>query len=154
MKRNYKPKKNYDLNSAFGENEMPLLFLVPLVQVAWAHGAISPRERQLIFEAARIEGIDGRDALNDVLADWLLNQPGQKFFNDCLQLINEKLTQMTVKERNQRKASILDYGKRVAAAAGGKSLMDINHDISEEEQATLNEISEMMNHRPRQSTFA
>jgi uncharacterized tellurite resistance protein B-like protein len=133
---------------------LPLLFLVPLVQIAWAHGAISPRERQLVFEAARIEGIDERDALNDRLADWMLNQPSRKFFDDCLELINEKLSQMTVREREQRKAGILAFGKRVAASAGGKSLMDIDHHISSEERETLDEIAAAMNRRPTARAFA
>ena len=159
MKKNYRPEKINDFTNEqrrageLDENEGKLLFLVPLVQVAWAHGAISPRERQLIFEAARIEGIDARDALNDRLADWLINQPSRKFFDDCLQLINEKLLQMTVKEREERKAEILAFGTRVAASAGGKSLMDIEHHISPEEHETLGEISAVMNQRPRASAF-
>ena len=69
MKKNYRPEKINDFTNEqrrageLDENEGKLLFLVPLVQVAWAHGAISPRERQLVFEAARAEGIDERDAL-------------------------------------------------------------------------------------------
>lgn len=153
MKKKYRPEKINDLNGEPGEREGELLFLVPLVQIAWAHGAISPRERQLVFEAARAEGIDERDALNDCLADWLINQPSRKFFDDSLQLINEKLLQMTVKERELRKASILASGTRVAASAGGKSLMDIEHHISPEERETLNEISAMMDYRPRTSAF-
>ena len=136
---------NNRLRSELNENEMQLLFLTPLVQIAWAHGAISPRERQLVFEAARAEGIDERDPLNDRLADWLINQPSRKFFDDCLELINERLRQMTVKEREARKSEILARGTGVAASAGGKSLMDIKHHISPEERETLNKISAAMN---------
>lgn len=135
------------------ENERELLFLIPLVQVAWAHGAISPRERQLIFEAARSEGIDERHPHNNRLADWLVYQPSRRFFDECLQMINEELLGMTVKERELRKEKILDFCTRIAAAAGDKSLMDVEHFISTEERETMVEISAMLNHRPRESAF-
>ena len=45
-------------NGSLEKDERALLFLIPLVQVAWAHGGVSPREALCIFEAAREDGID------------------------------------------------------------------------------------------------
>jgi hypothetical protein len=147
---NSAPRQNFN-SDKLPENELKLLFLIPLVQVAWAHGAISPRERQVIFAAARDEGIDEIDPLNDRLALMLVYQPSRRFFDSCLQLINERLQTMTIKERERRKQKILDYATRVAAAAGEKSLMDVSHNISFEERLALADIMAAMNKKSNQT---
>jgi len=125
------------------EMEPAFLHLMPLVQIAWAHGAISPREKQKIFDAARADQIDERSALNDTLADLLKYQPSQSFFDDCLSLIAENLRQMTVRERIELREKILHRCREVAAA-GEKSLMDLNHHISPEELNLLGWFEEIL----------
>lgn len=151
---NFKTAKQKQLSlNEFTEHDAELLFLMPLVQVAWAHGAVSPRERQVIFEAARNEGIDERHPLNQRLADWLVYQPSQNFFTKCLRMINERLREMSVKEREWRKSKILNYATRVAASAGEKSLMDTEHRVSAEELRALAKISEMMDRRQNRNAL-
>src|SRR4051794_31701262 len=43
---------------AFGydADTVKLLFVVPLVYVAWADGSVTPRERSLILELAKVDG--------------------------------------------------------------------------------------------------
>jgi hypothetical protein len=110
---------------------------MPLVEMAWAHGAISPREKYLIFAAAREDSIDERHEMNDTLADLLRYQPSRAFFEDCLTLIAEKLRLMTIRERTRQNDKILRRCRAVAASAGEKSLMDLNHHISPEEKSLL-----------------
>lgn len=126
------------------DEEISLLFLTPLVQTAWVCGGISPREKQVIFKAAREESIDERHQFNDIIDEWLSYQPSQFFFEECLSLINSSLEKMTVKERNTIKAKILQRCNQVAASAGGKSLMDINHHISPPETHLLNRLREVL----------
>ena len=126
------------------EIEPAFLNLMPLVQIAWAHGAISPREKRLIFEAARADSIDERSPLNDTLADLLKYQPSQAFFDDCLSLIAKNLRQMTVRERTDLRDKILRRCREVAASAGDKSLMDLNHRISPEEKNLLEWFEEVL----------
>lgn len=121
-------------------DEVTLLFLIPLIQTAWACGAISPREKQVIFTTAREDGIDERHNFNDVLNEMLTNQPGKQFFEDCLVEIRSRLLEMTVAERRTTREKILSRCKNVAASAGGKSLMDINHNISDRELDLLSDI--------------
>ena len=139
---------NYFFNKS-SQNEMTdedlsLLFLIPLVQMAWAHGAISPREEQVIFEAAREEGIDHRSSLNDTLGKWLVYQPSQQFYSECLGLIKNMLQAMTVKEREQKCDKLLERCRTVAVSAGGKSSMDVNHHISSEEKELLTELEHLL----------
>ena len=139
---------NYFLSKS-SQNEMTdedvsLLFLIPLVQMAWAHGAISPREKQVIFTAARKDGIDHRSALNETLDKWLVYQPSRQFYDECLGLIKKELEIMTVKERIKNRERIFGRCREVAAAAGGKSLMDVNHHVSEEERELLAELEHLL----------
>ena len=124
--------------------DMALLFLMPLIQMAWAHGAISPREKRVIFDAAREEGIDHRSSLNDTLDKWLVYQPSQQFYYECLGLIKNMLQAMTVKEREQKRDKLLERCRTVAVSAGGKSSMDVNHDISSEEKELLTELEHLL----------
>ena len=126
------------------DEDMALLFLMPLVQMAWAHGAISPREKRVIFDAAREEGIDHRSSLNDTLDKWLVYQPSRSFYVDCLGLIKSKLQTMTVKDRVKKRDRLLERCRTVAVSAGGKSLMDVNHHISEEERELLTELEQVL----------
>lgn len=126
------------------EQEKSLLFLTPLIQTAWVCGGVSPREKQVIYKAAREESIDERHQFNDIIDEWLKYQPSQIFFDDCIALINNSLEKMTVKERNLLKTKILQRCNQVAASAGGKSLMDINHHISPNEEHLLNRLREVL----------
>lgn len=126
------------------DEDMSLLFLMPLVQMAWAHGAISPREKRVIFDAAREEGIDHRSSLNDTLDRWLVYQPSRPFYDECSGLIKTALKTMTVKVRDQKRDKIVERCRTVAASAGGKSLMDINHHVSTEERELLGELEHLL----------
>ena len=119
------------------QTEMPLLFLVPLVETAWAHGAVARREKHLIFTAAREENIDEKHPLNDTLDELLVYQPGQQFFGECLSLIKSALAAMTVKEREPTRVKLIKRCREIAAAAAGNSVMDVDKSISPEEREVL-----------------
>ena len=129
------------------EAEMPLLFLVPLVETAWAHGAIARSEKQLIFTAAREEQIDEKHRLNDTLDELLVYQPGQQFFDDSLSLIKSELAAMTVKERESKSAKLIKRCRQIAAAAGGNSVMDVDKFTSPEEREVLARLVSELNFR-------
>ncbi len=131
------------------ENKLQLLFLVPLVQTAWAHGAIARSEKNLIFEAAREDEVDARIPLNDQLDYWLVYQPSRQFFVDCLDKIMAVLQSMTVREREAMKTKIINRCHRIAGSAGGNHSMDVSSFISPEEDETLVEIAERLDIRVR-----
>lgn len=131
------PKKRGGRREKLSGAEMSLLFLVPLVETAWAHGAIARNEKHLIFTAAREELIDEKNQLNEALDELLVYQPGQQFFDDCLSLIKSELAAMTVKERDATGSKLINRCRQIAAAAGGNSVMDLDKSISPEERAVL-----------------
>lgn len=131
------PKKRGGRREKLSAAEMPLLFLVPLVETAWAHGAIARNEKHLIFTAAREDLIDEKNQLNEALDELLVYQPGRQFFDDCLSLIKSELTAMTVKERDAIRSKLISRCRQIAAAAGGNSVMDLDKITSPEEREVL-----------------
>jgi hypothetical protein len=145
----YKPlrDKRGQRRAELSENEIPLLFLVPLIETAWAHGAIARSEKHLIFAAAREEGIDEKHFLNETLDNLLVYQPGRQFFDSCLNRIKGELSSMTVAEREAKLARLINRCREVAAAAGGNSRMDVNNFTSAEEREVLTRLVAELNFR-------
>ena len=135
---------NTESTDELTNDEISLLYLMPLIQTAWVCGAVSPREKQVIFSAARIESIDEQHEFNNVIDEFLTYQPSRSFFDKCLHLINTGFENMTVKERTKIKETILNRCKQVASSAGNKSLMDVNHKVSPEEEHLLNRLKEVL----------
>src|SRR5262245_29015000 len=71
----------------FTPDTVPLLPLVPVVQMAWAEGGVTPAERTLVVSLARKRGITEGSAADRQLAEWLDRQPGQEVFRGALRLI-------------------------------------------------------------------
>jgi hypothetical protein len=121
-------------------DERRLLFLAPLVQVAWAHGVVSGRERHLIFKAAREDEIDERSPLNESLHEWLTNQPSRRFFDRCLDRLGKMLREMTVREREERRSQLLARCRSIAQVSDDERF-DCGEGISSEERRLLEEIA-------------
>ena len=127
--------------------EQRLLFLVPLVQVAWSHGIVSTREKHLIFEAARADGIDERHAHNDTLDKWLNDQPNRQFYSDSLERLSGILQQMTVRNRESERSKLLSRCTRVAAVTNDERF-DCDGSISAEERGLLAQIVAGLDYHP------
>jgi hypothetical protein len=130
-------------NGHLADDERALLFVLPLIQVAWAHGAISPREALAIFEIAREDGIDATHWFNEKIDSFLVYQPSMNFFDDAIGMIRETLSGMMVKEREAEIAKMLSRCEKIAASAGDRSPMDVDHRISAEERRVLDDLYAM-----------
>lgn len=116
-----------------------LLHLLPLVQIAWAEGDVSDRERGLIVEAARSHGVEPGSEADRQLADWLSTRPSEDFFGRTLRIIPAILEAGPSEEREARHRSLLDYCSAIASASGG--LLGFGK-VSDEERRLLSRISE------------
>jgi hypothetical protein len=96
-----------------------LLYLVPLVEVAWAEGRITDSERALIVEAARGRDIEAGSAADRQLAGWLETAPSADFFRKTLELIGAILAGRSREEREADRRDLLSYSLAVASASGG-----------------------------------
>src|SRR3989441_11008167 len=116
-----------------------LLHLVPLLQVAWAEGSVSDRERALIIEAARACGIQTDSAADRQLAAWLAARPSADFFEHTLRLIGAILRARPLEEREDSQRDHLSYCTAIASASGG--ILGFGK-VSREEQRVLVRITE------------
>jgi hypothetical protein len=111
-----------------------LLHLVPLIQVGWADGNISSKERDLIVEAARLRGVTEGSPAYDQLNDWLTNRPKAEFLDQILSIIRRLLEA----EPSGAGQGLLEDSVRVARASGG--ILGLGK-VSDEEQALLERIA-------------
>jgi len=115
-----------------------LLYLVPLVQMAWAEGGVSDRERTLIVEAARARGIEADTPADAQLAEWLTTRPSEKLFEQTLRAIRAILESRPETEREASRSDLLSYSTAIAEASGGVLGL---RSVSPEERVLLARIS-------------
>jgi len=96
-----------------------LLHLVPLVQMAWAEGSVSDRERNLILEAARARGIEADSPAGRQLGEWLAQRPSDELFDKTLRAISAILESRSPEEREAGQRDLLSYCTAIASASGG-----------------------------------
>jgi hypothetical protein len=96
-----------------------LLHLVPLVQMAWAEGGVSDRERALIVEAARARGIEAGSAADRQLTGWLTSRPSADLFEKTLRAIGSILQARPPEEREASQRDLLSFSTAIAGASGG-----------------------------------
>ncbi len=96
-----------------------LLHLAPLLEVAWAEGGVSDRERALIVEAARTRGVEPGSPADVQLAAWLSTRPSADFFDKALRLVQAILQTQTEDEREAAERDLLTRSATIASASGG-----------------------------------
>ncbi|HWP42908.1 MAG TPA: hypothetical protein VNO14_06725 [Blastocatellia bacterium] len=123
-----------------------LLHLVPLVQVAWAEGRVSSRERELIVEAASERGIKEGTAAYKKLNEWLTKRPDEEFFERTLMILGAIIESLPAEKRAADESTLLSYCERIAEASGG--ILGIGR-VSDKERKALKQIAYELerNHR-------
>lgn len=116
-----------------------LLELVPLLQVAWAEGGVSDRERALIIEAARARGIEAGSIADQQLATWLATPPSADFCERTLHLLGAILQTRPMNERETSQRDLLSSCTAIASVSGG--MLGLGK-VSPEEQSVLARISQ------------
>ena len=96
------------------------ILLAPLVQVAWAEGEVTDRERAVVFDVAARRGIEPGSAPRAQLEAWLRERPPDALFEIALEVIEAGLAILTAQEQDQRRREIVTAATRVAEASGGR----------------------------------
>ncbi len=115
-----------------------LLHLVPLIQMAWAEGGVSDRERALIVEAARARGVEAGSPADQQLAEWLTSRPSERLFERTLRAIRAFLEARPAEEREASRRELLSLSTAIASASGGVLGLGA---VSAEERAVLARLS-------------
>lgn len=104
-----------DLNGA----TVAALGLVPLVEVAWADGAIHERERAAVVRAAEEAGVTRDTAAHALLESWLNRRPEPALLEAWKEYAAALAADLGDEERQILRHDLLDRARAVAAAAGG-----------------------------------
>lgn len=125
-----------DLSDAgFDIHTFRVLYLVPLIQVAWSDGGVSPTERDKVLEIAGLHGIEAGSAAYERLRVWLSERPSHRFFETCLRGIKMMLGDRPSSESQALRRDLVWYCTRIASASGG--FLGFGSRISPEEERML-----------------
>ncbi len=116
-----------------------MLYLVPVIQTAWAEGGVSPKERELIVKAARSRGITEGTPCDQQLNMWLATRPSEEMFEKSLRAIRTILQAQPESAREASETDLLSLATAIAAASGG--IVGFRA-VSAEEQQILKHISD------------
>lgn len=103
----------------FDAESVGLLFLVPVVGMAAADGAVSYDERALVKDLARAGGIRPDSAAWALLDGWLLEPPPSETFERMMTLLRDVLAAVPRHEADDLRKRLRRAQRRVAQASGG-----------------------------------
>lgn len=118
----------------FTAETVVLLFLVPLVQVAWSGGSVTAQEREAVVQRAARGGVLPGTRAYAALTRWLDVRPADAFFSACLDTIRAVATLLPAEESVDIVHDLLRSSRDVAKASGGVLGLGA---ISAEEKALL-----------------
>lgn len=107
------------LELGYSRETIFLLFLVPVIHVAWIDGSVTDNERRAVIEIARARGMEKDSPAELMLKDWLNNRPPDEFFDKTLRLIRNILQTRPRAVRLIREQTLAHYCNVVANASGG-----------------------------------
>ena len=120
----------------------PALLLAPLVQVAWADGKVSDRERETVLRMASARGIEEGSPARALLMGWLRVRPTNVVFDTAMEVLHAGLAVVPPDLRKERLKQIVDACHEVAEASGGLGkILGLASGVSHEERAVLDAIS-------------
>ena len=127
----------------------PAFFLAPLVQVAWADGAVSREEHDTVLRLAR-----GRDVAVDSpsyaqLEEWLRVRPSDELFDTSVEVIKSAYSVLPPVERDERLDRVVEACNEVAMASGGglAQLLRLGKSVSSRETSMLDRIAKTLRKR-------
>jgi hypothetical protein len=127
----------------FTPETVKLLPLMPVLEMAWAEGGVTPDERKMVVEVARTRGIEEGSEAGRQLAEWLDRRPEESVFRRAGRLISALLEPGRF---DITPDDIIKYCEAIAEASGG--LFGIGR-VSSEERTTLGRIASEIKNRQK-----
>jgi len=122
----------------FTPDTIPLLPIIPVVQVAWARAGISTAERTFIVKLARAHGISANGPADHQLHDWLEHRPSDETFHKATRLIRAMVDAPDGGPLHLTADELMEHCDQIAHASGG--IFGIRR-VSAEERAAMAEIA-------------
>ncbi len=132
-------------DAGFDIDTFRVLYLVPLIQVAWSDGGVSPSERDKVLEIAGLHGIKAGSAVHERLRTWLNERPSDRIFEICLRGIKAMTGYRPRLEAQALRRDLVYYCTRIASVSGG--FLGLGSRISREEETMLKELATELDSR-------
>lgn len=131
----------------FEPDTVNLLPLVPVLQVAWAEGGITPAEREQLVRLAETRGILPGSASYARLTEWMTTRPAEAVFSGAGRLINAMLASGAQAVADLSADDLVKYCEAIASASGG--VFGMFNRVSTEEKQLLASIAADLTGRRR-----
>ena len=95
------------------------LAVIPLVEVAWADGALDGREQQAILDRAEKSGIAPGSTEHALLRSWLQRKPEPKLLTSWIHMVQGICESLSRDEVAALRAGLVERTRAVAKASGG-----------------------------------
>jgi hypothetical protein len=124
-------------------------FLAPLVQVAWAEGKVSTRERTVVLRLATERDVAEGSAAYKQLEEWLDARPSDELFDTAVEVLMFGFAVLPFNEREERIKRVVDACREVAAASGSELAhqLGLGTGVSRTEAQMLDEINSRLRKR-------
>ncbi len=119
------------------------LSLFPLVQVAWADGAVDAKEQAAVLAAAQASGINQGSSAHTLLESWLKLKPPAAFELAWSNYVTALVEGMKPEEKTLLKSELLGKARSVAEASGG--ILGMGNKISKPEADALKKLEAAFN---------
>jgi hypothetical protein len=126
------------LASGIRAESLAAVRMIPLVEVAWCDGHVSPEERHAVLRAAAENGIQPDTACYQLLASWLETRPDPQVLNSWKEYVRELTKMMRDDTRRAFRRDLDGRLRKIAQAAGG---FLGRGKISQQEQDTIDELT-------------
>jgi tellurite resistance protein len=130
------------LELGLGPETVLAVTLVPLAMVAWADGAVQPKEREAILRAAEDNGIAPGSIARQLLDGWLTQPPSAELVDAWRRYVAAIWPSLSQGEHEEIRRSGLERARTVAEAAGG--FLGLGSRVSAKERAKLDEIARVL----------
>jgi hypothetical protein len=123
------------LELGVGPEELAMLAVIPLVEVAWADGEVQEEEREAVLAgAAKIGG--GKGGMDyELLEGWLNRRPPPKLLDAWVHYIRGLCETLSETEKHELQETLIQRARAVAEAAGG--FLGLTSKVSASEEAVL-----------------
>jgi hypothetical protein len=111
-----------------------LLELAPPIQVAWADGSVSTRERELLLKIAGREQVAQGSPARSQLEVWIGERPSTDLFAASLRALSDILNSLQPDARASLRRKAIDDCTAIAGASGG--FLGWNHEPNHERQVS------------------
>ncbi len=126
-------------DAGFDSDTFRVLYLVPLIQVAWSDGDVSRGERDKVLKIAGLHGIEAGSVAHNRLREWLSERPPHRFFEACIRGIEAMLRGRPSSEAQALRSDLVWHCTRIASASGG--FLGLGSRISREEETMLTQLT-------------